>query len=116
MLSSTSASTSSSVAQRSKRGGTAGPAARLGCGADVQVDLVLEHGCLMVGLGAAGRAAEAQRLLNAPRSLLHQVLAQQVVRRPHLLPAQGCASIYPPLLAQPKSTVQLTSASAQRDC
>ena len=78
---------------------TAGPAARLGGGADagVQVGLVLEQGGLVVGPGAAGDAAEAQRLLDGPRRLLHQVLAQQVVRRPHLLPAQCCALIPLPL-------------------
>ena len=100
MLSSTSASTSSTVAQRSKRGGTAGPAARLGRGADadVQVGFVLEQGGLVVGPGTASDAAEAQRLLDGPRRLLKQVLAQQVVCRPHLLPAQGCALIHPPSL------------------
>jgi len=119
MLLLVSAYTSSSVACRAdtKGGSTTGPAACLGSGADadVQVGFVLEHGCLMVALGVAGHAAEAQRLLYGPRCVLHQVLAQHVVCRPHIFPAQCCAFICPHLLIhRPKSTIQLTSASAQR--
>lgn len=43
-------------------------------------------------LAPAGHTTEARRVLNRPRCILHQVLAQHVVRRPQLLPAHRCAA------------------------